>query len=311
MKTRRNSLELLVPGAFVLKPSEKVQDISLSSIQPNRYQPRKQFTEKSIQELADSIKSRGLLQPIVIRPFPDQEGQYEIVAGERRVRAFRLLEKETIPAIVRNYRDEDIRILALVENLQREDLSLLEKSDGFVALMKEGGLTINKAADVLGIHERTGAIYSKIGKADTFYKEIILKNDIGMHPSDFLISFAKEIEKADDPESLALFKKFLLEGKVTQEFLDDLHAQFFGSKKEDGDMKEKSKEKNRKSGMSRESGFWKTDKEAVLKLRAPLKFGEISSDEMKQIETSLDRFGKAIGAEIKIKFGSEKHEKNR
>ena len=118
--------------------SSDVQHISLSAIRPNPHQPRRTFTEESLAELAQSITEQGVLQPVLLRPAP--EG-YELVAGERRWRASQAASLETIPAIVRELSDRESLVLALLENLQREDLNPLEEAQALERLQAEMGVS--------------------------------------------------------------------------------------------------------------------------------------------------------------------------
>ena len=122
--------------------------IRLSEIEPNRNQPRKEFDEASLSELVDSIAEHGLLQPILVRPLPD--GGYQIVAGERRWRASRMAGLSEIPAVIRELSERDAAQLALVENLQREDLNPLEEAEGYGVLIETYGLTQEEAAKSVG-----------------------------------------------------------------------------------------------------------------------------------------------------------------
>ena len=114
-------------------------NLRISEIEPNRLQPRKNFDEKALEELSESILLYGMLQPLLVRPKPN--GGYEIVAGERRFRAARMALLETVPAIVRNINDTEILEYALVENLQREDLNPIEEAEGYKMLAESYGLT--------------------------------------------------------------------------------------------------------------------------------------------------------------------------
>ena len=122
--------------------------IRLSEIEPNRNQPRKEFVEAALSELADSIAEHGLLQPILVRPLPD--GGYQIVAGERRWRASRMAGLSEIPAVIRELSERDAAQLALVENLQREDLNPLEEAEGYGVLIETYGLTQEETAKSVG-----------------------------------------------------------------------------------------------------------------------------------------------------------------
>lgn len=129
--------------------SQQIIDIPLKQISPNPQQPRIHFDEGALKDLADSIEQHGLLEPVVVTP--DTDGQYYLIAGERRFRAFTLLKKETIPAIVRTASQLERLELALIENIQREDLNPIERARSYAALIDEFGLTQVQAATKLGI----------------------------------------------------------------------------------------------------------------------------------------------------------------
>ncbi|GGE00540.1 ParB/RepB/Spo0J family partition protein [Paenibacillus nasutitermitis] len=130
-------LDALIPSLSV-NEDDKVIEISLSHLRPNPYQPRKTFDEEAIKELAESIKQHGIIQPIIVRTV--LKG-YEIIAGERRFRASQLCGNATIPAVVRNFSDQQVMEIALIENLQREDLNAIELSLAYQALMEKFSLT--------------------------------------------------------------------------------------------------------------------------------------------------------------------------
>ena len=142
-------LGALLKGTSDSAYENQVQDIDISRIIPNPYQPRRSFTEESVQELAESIEKNDLIQPIVIR-LNSTTDQYEIVTGERRFRAFTLLKRENIPAIVRSFNDQEMLVNALIENIQREDLSPLEESHSYRKLIDEFSLTHEDLANTVG-----------------------------------------------------------------------------------------------------------------------------------------------------------------
>ena len=122
--------------------------LNISEIEPNRSQPRKEFDEQALSELADSISKHGLLQPLLVRPLA--LGGYEIVAGERRYRACRMAGITEVPVIIRELTESETMELALIENLQREDLTPLEEAEGYQALMSEHGMTQEEVAQSVG-----------------------------------------------------------------------------------------------------------------------------------------------------------------
>lgn len=126
------------------------QHLLIRSIEPNPQQPRKRFDEESLQELAQSIRQQGVLQPILVRPHPRETGTYQIVAGERRWRAAALADLETIPALIQDITDSQSLIIGLVENLQREDLNPMEEAEALEALQQELGLSQEALAHKIG-----------------------------------------------------------------------------------------------------------------------------------------------------------------
>lgn len=134
------------PEALLPKTGAGVVRLPLASIRPNPRQPRKRFAEESLKELADSIREKGLLQPLLVRPQGDG---YELVAGERRYRAALMAGLQEVPAVVKDLTDREALELALVENLQREDLSPVEEARGYQALL-EMGLTQEEVARRVG-----------------------------------------------------------------------------------------------------------------------------------------------------------------
>lgn len=130
------------------RESSELRRVRLADITPNRFQPRRTFTEPELAELEASIRANGLLQPITVRSQPG--GGWELVAGERRMRAAGRLGWTEIPAVVRDFDDRAMLTLALVENLQRADLNPLEEAEGYQRLIEEFGLTQQQVADAVG-----------------------------------------------------------------------------------------------------------------------------------------------------------------
>jgi len=132
---------------LTLNQNEQVQKIAISEIKANPYQPRKTFDEDKLQDLADSIRTHGILQPIVLRKTI--QGYY-IVVGERRFRASQIAGLDEVPAIVKELSDSDMMELAIIENLQREDLNAIEEAESYKRLMDDLGITQQKVAERLG-----------------------------------------------------------------------------------------------------------------------------------------------------------------
>jgi ParB family chromosome partitioning protein len=169
-----------------------VREIEISRIRPNPNQPRLQFTEDSIAELAESISERGVLQPILLRPVGDG---YEIIAGERRWRAAQRARLHTIPAIVRDVDDAVTAEIALIENIQREDLNAIEEAEGYRQLIDLHG----HSQDDIGklVHKSRSHVANLLRLLDLppFVRESLVQGHISM-------GHARAVATADEPESL-------------------------------------------------------------------------------------------------------------
>ena len=128
-------------------PSEEIVELNLDELRPNPYQPRINFNEDALKDLADSIKENGVFQPIIVKK--SIKG-YEIVAGERRVRASRMAGLKTIPAIIRGFSDDQMMSIALLENLQRENLNIIEEAKAYKLMLERMGLTQEELAVKVG-----------------------------------------------------------------------------------------------------------------------------------------------------------------
>ena len=146
--------------------------LKLDSIRPNPKQPRQRFPQEAIVSLADSIRTAGLMQPIMVRPGAHG---FEIVAGERRWRAFGLLGKTEIPAIVKAVDDQTAAEWALIENLQREDLDTLERADGIARLMEDFGLSQSAVATQIGLDRTTVTNLLRLRDADPSLRDALVK----------------------------------------------------------------------------------------------------------------------------------------
>ena len=124
--------------------------ISIAKLRPSPLQPRRVFDKNSINELAESIKSKGLIQPILVRPSNTNEGEYEIIAGERRWRAAQTAQLHKIPAVIRNLNDAESLEIAIIENVQRSDLSPIEEAAGYKKLMESYNHTQEQLSEVVG-----------------------------------------------------------------------------------------------------------------------------------------------------------------
>ena len=177
-----------------------VREIEIGRIRPNPHQPRIQFSEESIDELADSIAERGVLQPILLRPHGDG---FEIVAGERRWRAAQRARLHTIPAIVRQIDEAATAELALIENIQREDLNAIEEAEGYRQLIERHGHTQENVARI--VHKSRSHVTNllRLLELPDAVRQSLLKSDISM-------GHARAVAAAPDPE--ALTKEIIAKG---------------------------------------------------------------------------------------------------
>ena len=168
---------------------DEVKNIPISQIVPNRFQPRTIFNEEKIEELSRTIHTHGIIQPIVLRE--SGENQYEIIAGERRFRAVSLLGWETVPAIIKNMTDTETASVALIENLQREELSPIEEAVAYGKLLELHNLTQEALAQRLGKGQSTVANKLRLLKLPEEVQEAILAKQITERHARALIPLKK------------------------------------------------------------------------------------------------------------------------
>lgn len=154
---------------------KRVMEIPIEQIVPNPYQPRKVFSQAALEELSNSIRVYGILQPITVRMKGDT---YELIAGERRLRAAKLANLETVPVIINNMSDESSAVLALLENLQREDLNFIEEAMGYENLIKEHSFTQQQLAEKLGKNQSTIANKLRILRLPSEIKIKLVENSL-------------------------------------------------------------------------------------------------------------------------------------
>jgi ParB family chromosome partitioning protein len=151
MKGLGRGLDALLGGdepAAAPAVADRQSELKIDQLQPGKYQPRSYMDDAALKELAASIKAQGIMQPILVRPVPG--GKFEIIAGERRWRASRIAGLESVPVLVREVPDNAALAMALIENIQREDLNPLEQATGIQRLVNEFGATHDQAADMVG-----------------------------------------------------------------------------------------------------------------------------------------------------------------
>jgi ParB family chromosome partitioning protein len=149
----------------------------IDSIRPNPYQPRRNFSKQELQGLSDSVKEKGMIQPLVVRPIPTG---YELIVGERRWRAARLAGIKRVPVIIKDASAAEMVEIALVENVQREDLNPMEKADAYHRLIKEFGLTQQKIAKRVGQDRSTVANFIRLRNLPKPIQSDIINNTLSM-----------------------------------------------------------------------------------------------------------------------------------
>jgi len=177
-------------------PREALATLDVSAIRPGRYQPRTHMDDTSLAELAQSIRSQGLLQPLVVRPL---EQGYELVAGERRWRAAQMAGLEKVPALVREVPDDRALVMALIENVQREDLNPMEEAAAVQRLVEEFSMTHDQAADAVGRSRSATSNLLRLLKLAKPVQESLMRGAIEMGHARALLALdgARQIELAN------------------------------------------------------------------------------------------------------------------
>ena len=231
-----------------IEPQTPETELKLTEIEPNKYQPRKNFDAEKLQGLAESIKEHGVIQPLVV--VKNASGMYTIVAGERRWRAAKAAGLKTVPVVIKDYTPEQIAQIALIENLQREDLNPIEEALGYQALIDEYNMTQENVSMVVGKSRSAVTNTLRLLALDDEIKEMLEKNEISsgharallaLSDKSLRISLAKRIIAEDlsvrQTENLARFmqnkpaaKKTVSPQKLELDAYADKLSQSFGTK---------------------------------------------------------------------------------
>lgn len=175
------------------KSKNELIDIDMAMVVPTEAQPRQSFKEDTIKELAESIEKNGLLQPIVVRPM--EKGKYQIIAGERRYRAFKKLGRKVIPAIVRDYEDEEVDKLQLVENVQREDLNPYDEAIAYLKLKEKYGLKQDDIAKAVGKSRPYISNMTRLLSLEDEILEMLKKGEITVSHAKLILSLDTKEER--------------------------------------------------------------------------------------------------------------------
>ena len=193
-------------------PKEEIVDIKIDELRSNPYQPRKVFDEEALKELSESIKQHGVFQPIIVKK--SIKG-YEIIAGERRVKASRMAGLDTVPAIIREFDDTEMMEIALLENLQREDLNPFEEANAYVKIMEAKNLTHDELAKVLG--KSQSYITNTIGllRLPDDIKELVINGKLSM-------THARILSKMSDYNTIKLLAERIIKENLSVRDLEEI-----------------------------------------------------------------------------------------
>lgn len=205
-------IETIEKQIYETAQKEEIIDLNLDELRPNPYQPRKVFKDEALTELAESIKEHGVFQPIIVKK--SIKG-YEIIAGERRVRASKLAGKTTIPAIIRGFTDEQMMEIALLENLQRENLSSIEEAEAYKTMIEHLSLTQEDLAKKIG--KSRSHVTNMLGllRLPKEVQDMIIKDEITM-------GHARVLSKIDDKNQVLDLAYKVLNEKLSVRDLENL-----------------------------------------------------------------------------------------
>ncbi len=256
-----------------LDPQKRVNivlHVPVADIRPNPHQPRKEFKEEALEELAHSIKKHGLIQPITVRYIGER--RFELISGERRLRASKLAGLEEIPSYIREVDDDEVISFALIENIQREDLNPVEVAMGYKRLVDELDYTQAEVAEKVGKNRTTVTNMLRLLNLPAFIQAALRDNKISMGHARALIN----IENEEDQERI--FKKAVKKGYSVRQIEDAVRS--LGEEKS-GTKKQKEKSEN----------------QAI--------YNEISSRLRRKLSTKVNIKPKKNGGEIRIEYYSD------
>lgn len=201
-------LDALLSGSNTSKQNDSLRELKVEQLKPGKYQPRSRMDEASLNELAASIKVQGIMQPILARELAD--GGYEIIAGERRWRAAQLAELKQVPVIVRKVPDNAALAMALIENIQREDLNPLEEAIGIQRLIDEFQMTHQAAADAVGRSRSAASNLLRLLKLPHAVQDMLMEGSLDM-------GHARSLLSLEGAQQVLLANKIVLEGLSVRE----------------------------------------------------------------------------------------------
>ena len=171
--------------------------VPIEKIVPNPEQPRRSFTQSQLEELADSIRTKGILQPLIVREHPSLAGQFELVAGERRWRAAQIAQLHEVPVLVRDFNDTEVLEVAIIENIQRADLNPIEEAAGYRQLMFKFGHTQEKLAEALGKSRSHIANLMRLLNLPEGVQDMVVKGELSAGHARTLVTAADPLKLAE------------------------------------------------------------------------------------------------------------------
>ena len=254
--------------------NNEIVKISIDKVVPNIYQPRKYFNEEAIEELSQSIKQHGIIQPLTVRKMGEV---YELVAGERRLRAAKLAELETVPCNIVDITDSQSAEIALLENLQREDLNYIEEAEAYYNLINDHNFTQDELAKRMGKKQSTIANKLRLSKLSSDVREICLQNRLTERHARALLTVPNE------ELQLKIIKKVINEGltvKKTEELINKELLKIAGK-----ELKERRK-RNTKSAMPAKL-YVNTIKQVFDKFDIPAEYGFKDEEEFIEVTVKI------------------------
>jgi len=271
-------LDALLSKSQGEKREHEIKDIDIDKIKPNPFQPRDRFTEEALEELANSIAQKGVLQPVTVREV--QYDKFELVTGERRWRAAKMAGLNTIPAIIRTFEDEEMMEVALIENLQREDLNPIEEAYAYQKMIEKFDITQEKVAERVSKSRSAVANTLRLLNLPPSVQEFVSRETISM-------GHARALLTLEAKKQAELAKKIAEEGlsvRKTEELVKK-HSNKNKTKK----YKKKKKELEPKWIKARELLADKLDVDVDIKDKVSKKVITINCKDYKEMESILDK----------------------
>ena len=262
-----------------LNDNKVIINIPIDKIAPNPYQPRKEFCGSSLEELAASIKEYGVLQPINVRKIGDSG--YELVSGERRLRASKLAGKGYIPAVIIEVIEQDSAVIALIENLQREDLNFMEEAEGYHNLIADHGMTQEELAKKVGKKQSTIANKLRLLKLSNSIKKVILENELTERHARVLLKLPDEVIQAKVLQSIV---KKALNVKKAEELVEKILDEVAATSEEP--------KKSRIKGKMNYNIYINTLKNAykeILKTGCRVEYGQVDKGEFIEVTVRIPK----------------------